>query len=158
MKLKGKFMKKRSSVERTGPGEVTVEITEQDYREARKRGLTDEETLLPGKHKFIRGGFRKRHPNYDPKTATISVGLYLHLGYAVLEHFKRLAAQPGASSVEEQINRALQQFIAPSPTLTQELLGNANFIAAVAEQVNALQKRKSATRKMQKKTVRRKAA
>lgn len=150
-------MKKRSSVERTGPGEVTVEITEQDYREARKRGLTDEETLLPGKHKFIRGGFRKRHPDYDPKTAQVRVGLYLYLDHEVLAHFKNLAAQPGALSVEAQINQALHQFIeaqTKKQSLIDELLGNADFIASVAARVKTQQ----ASRKSRKGPTRRKAA
>lgn len=137
-----------SVVEEKGD-EVIIEVSPEDYAREMAAGVLAEETLSPGRHKFIRGGFRKRHPNFDPKTAKISVGLYLHLDHDVLEYFKRLAEPPGASSVEAQINQALRQCMAqPLPaSVTQELLSNADFIAAVAAQVRVFQQRKSTTRK-----------
>ena len=41
---------------------VVIEVTEADYAADIAAGLSEEETLKPGRHKFIRGGFLKRHP------------------------------------------------------------------------------------------------
>ena len=41
---------------------VVIEVSEADYAADIAAGLTEEETLKPGRHKFIRGGFLKRHP------------------------------------------------------------------------------------------------
>ena len=42
--------------------EVEVIVTEEDYQAGLKRGWTDDDMLKPGRHKVIRGGFLKRHP------------------------------------------------------------------------------------------------
>ena len=42
--------------------EVEVIVTEEDYQAGLKRGWTDDDMLRPGRYKFIRGGFLKRHP------------------------------------------------------------------------------------------------
>lgn len=41
---------------------VVIEVSEADYAADIAAGLSEEETLKPGRHKFIRGGFLKRHP------------------------------------------------------------------------------------------------
>lgn len=43
-------------------GEVELIVTEKDYQEGLKRGWTDDDMLKPGRYKFTRGGFLKRHP------------------------------------------------------------------------------------------------
>lgn len=42
--------------------EVEVIVTEEDYQAGLKRGWTDDDMLRPGRYKFKRGGFLKRHP------------------------------------------------------------------------------------------------
>ena len=42
--------------------EVELIVTEKDYQEGLKRGWTDDDMLKPGRYKFRRGGFLKRHP------------------------------------------------------------------------------------------------
>jgi len=42
--------------------EVEVIVTEEDYQAGLKRGRTDDDMLRPGRYKFFRGGFLKRHP------------------------------------------------------------------------------------------------
>jgi len=42
--------------------EVEVIVTEEDYEAGLKRGWTDDDMLKPGRYKFKRGGFLKRHP------------------------------------------------------------------------------------------------
>lgn len=51
---------------------VTIEISEEDYRRDIEAGMTEDETLKPGRYKLRRGGFWKRHPELmgeDKKTA-----------------------------------------------------------------------------------------
>jgi len=51
---------------------VTIEISEEDYRRDIEAGMTEDETLKPGRYKLRRGGFLKRHPEFkveDKKTA-----------------------------------------------------------------------------------------
>ena len=47
--------------------EVEVIVTEDDYQAGLKRGWTDDDMLRPGRYKFIRGGFLKRHPELKIK-------------------------------------------------------------------------------------------
>ena len=42
--------------------EVEVIVTEEDYQAGLKLGWTDDDMLKPGRYKFRRGGFLKRHP------------------------------------------------------------------------------------------------
>jgi hypothetical protein len=41
---------------------VTIEITEEDYRRDLAAGIAEEDTLKPGRYKMKRGGFLARHP------------------------------------------------------------------------------------------------
>jgi hypothetical protein len=46
---------------------VTIEISEEDYRRDLEAGMTEDETLKPGRYKMTRGGFLKRHPELRDK-------------------------------------------------------------------------------------------
>lgn len=41
---------------------VTIEISEEDYRRDLEAGIEEEATLKPGRYKLKRGGFLERHP------------------------------------------------------------------------------------------------
>ena len=41
---------------------VVIEVSEEDYRRDIEAGMTEDETLKPGRYKLKRGGFLKRHP------------------------------------------------------------------------------------------------
>ena len=41
---------------------VTIEVSEEDYRHDIEAGIGEDETLKPGRYKLKRGGFLKRHP------------------------------------------------------------------------------------------------
>ena len=41
---------------------VTIEVSEEDYRRDLEAGIDEEATLKPGRYKLKRGGFLKRHP------------------------------------------------------------------------------------------------
>ncbi|MDQ3917775.1 MAG: hypothetical protein M3348_04805 [Acidobacteriota bacterium] len=46
---------------------VTIEVSEEDYRRDLEAGMTEEETLKPGRYKLKRGGFLARHPELKAK-------------------------------------------------------------------------------------------
>ena len=55
-----------SVVENDGE-DVVIEISEEDYRRDIEAGMTEDETLKPGRYKLKRGGFLKRHPELKDK-------------------------------------------------------------------------------------------
>ena len=48
-------------------GNVTIEVSEEDYRLDLEAGMTEDETLKPGRHKMRRGGFLACHPEFKPR-------------------------------------------------------------------------------------------
>ena len=55
-----------SVVEEDGEN-VTIEISEEDYRRDLEAGIDPEATLRPGRYKMKRGGFLARHPELKIK-------------------------------------------------------------------------------------------
>jgi hypothetical protein len=51
---------------------VTIEVSEEDYKADLAAGIDEEETMKPGRYKLKRGGFLERHPELkikDKRTA-----------------------------------------------------------------------------------------
>jgi hypothetical protein len=46
---------------------VTIEISEEDYRRDLEAGIAEEDTLKPGRYKLKRGGFLACHPELKLK-------------------------------------------------------------------------------------------
>ena len=46
---------------------MTIEVSEEDYRRDLEAGMTEDETLKPGRYRLRRGGFPKRHPELKDK-------------------------------------------------------------------------------------------
>ena len=46
---------------------VTIEITEEDYRRDLEAGIAEEDALKPGRYRMRRGGFLARHPELKIK-------------------------------------------------------------------------------------------
>lgn len=137
-------------IEKISKDEGYVEITEEDYLEDLASGLSEDEALKPGRHKFIRGGFLKRHPNFDPAKVKTVVHISLGLDLEVLKYFKQLAKETNADSYEmpikqvlrEAMEKARQSSVATSSE-QQTLIENPQFIEAVAERVRKLSKKSS---------------
>ncbi len=51
---------------------VEVHISSEEYQSDLHQGLTEDETLSPGRHLFRRGGFLQRHPFADITNMTIA--------------------------------------------------------------------------------------
>lgn len=125
--------------------DVMVEISEEDYEKSLAEGADPEYALKPGKHKFIRGGFRKRHPDFDSSSAEIKVHVSLSLDLEVLNFFKQRAGLKETDTIEAasvQINQVLREFVegekaqqSKPQDLSLQLLGNDQFINEVAKRV-----------------------
>jgi len=117
-----------------------VEITEADHRQMIAEGADPEYALKPGRHKFRRGGFLERHPEFDPTKVETKVQVTVYLDAEVFNYFKERAAQPDAAPYETQINDALRDAMARGNGVNQQaaLLDDEDFIRAVAERVKAI--------------------
>jgi uncharacterized protein (DUF4415 family) len=122
-----------------------IEITQEDYEAALARGLTPDETMRPGRYRFERGGFLKRHglTPKDIEAATVLIEIKLPLDREVFNYFKQRAAETGAESYQAYINEALRRVMESErkanvlAPLKQELLADQQFIGAVAAAIAA---------------------
>jgi hypothetical protein len=108
--------------------------------------------MKPGRHKFIRGGFLKRHPTFDPATVKTTIYVQLGLDQEVLEYFKQRAKETQAESYEtlikqllrETMERGKQEKLAVMPDPQAALIEDPRFIQAVAERVRKTLSKKNA--------------
>jgi len=124
--------------------EVTIEIAPEDYARDRELGLSDEETLKPGRHTLRRGGFRKRHPEFkgaDTTPRNVKVRISILLDLDVLNFFKERAAQPNAAPYQTQINNELRAVMERRSPYAS-LVADDQFIEAIAERVAEKRRRK----------------
>jgi hypothetical protein len=135
--------------------EVIIEVSPEDYARQMAAGILPDETLPPGLHKGIRGGFLKRHPNFDPATVKTTIYIRLGLDQEVLEYFKQLAKQTGVDSYETLIKQVLHEAMGRGKRKPADLaldaqaalLDNPQFIEAVAERVKKTMSKKTAPKK-----------
>jgi len=130
--------------------EVIIEVSPEDYAREIAAGVSPDETLPPGRHVGIRGGFLKRHPNFDPTKTKTVVHISLGLDLEVLNYFKQLAKETNAESYETPIKQVLRdamekagQDSTSASSEQQTLIENPQFIEAVAERVKKLSKKSS---------------
>ncbi len=95
-------------IERTSPAEGYIEVTEEEYREQLAAGRAADEAFQPGRHRYIRGGFRKHHPDFDSATVKVTVEVTLSLDYEVLEYFKQQAQLLQADSYQAPMAQVLR--------------------------------------------------
>jgi len=89
--------------------EVVIDISEEEYRAELDTGLTADEVLTPGRHRFRRGGFLARHnltPSQTPPTGQKPVTLLLDED--VLAFFQERAQGADTHSYQAEINAALR--------------------------------------------------
>lgn len=145
--------------------EVYIDVTEEQYRAMRAKGIDEEALLKPGRHKFVRGLFKKMHPGYEPKRAKARISIYLDAD--VLAYFRARASQSNAAPYQTQINNELRAIMeretkanSSSKSLAKStvkssrsatdyslLLDDPEFIAAVAERVRQAPRSRKPRRK-----------
>src|SRR5205085_9755964 len=138
----------------TEKGKGFVDVTQADYETQLARVKDEDAVLKPGRYRYERGGFRRRHPEYVPQTGKVKISILLDAD--VLAYFRARAERPHAAPYQTQINQELRQLMErdqhkPAKSAAASdyagLLDDPAFIAAVAERVE-----------MQRKKVRRKTA
>lgn len=124
--------------------ELILEVTQEEYDEAMKKGWTNDDIQKPGKHRYRRTT-RVAKPD-EVKLSSIKVQITLRVDLDVLEHFKKRAAPSNAAAYQTQINHELRKIMETDlsdekPEIKksiEELTSNKDFIRAVAEQLKEL--------------------
>jgi hypothetical protein len=77
---------------------VVIEVSEEDYRRDLEAGMTEDETLKPGRYKMRRGGFHARHPEFKPRRESAPGGKSQVRGSSDEEDSETEAALDGRAS------------------------------------------------------------
>lgn len=120
--------------------ELILEVTQEEYDEAMKKGWTDDDIQKPGKHKY-------RRTTRVAKPAESKVKITMWLDGDILTHFQNRASPSNAAPYQTQINAELRKIM--ERDLSEEaseinknietLATNKEFIRAVAEQLKELE-------------------
>ena len=135
-------------VKKTGKGKGIVDVTEADYKAQLARVKDKDAVLKPGRYRYERGGFKRRHPDYSPQTSKVKISIMVDAD--VLAYFRARAEQPHAAPYQTQINQELRQLMERDQRQSAksavagdyaDLLDDPDFIAAVAERVETQRKK-----------------
>ena len=135
-------------VKKTGKGKGIVDVTEADHQAQLERIKDEDAVLKPGRYRYERGGFKRRHPDYAPETSKIKISILLDAD--VLAYFRARAERPHAAPYQTQINQELRQLMERDQQQATKsaavieyasLLDDPAFIAAVAERVQTQRKK-----------------
>ena len=135
---------------KTNKDEIIVEVTEAEYQADLARGLQADETLRPGRHKFVRGGFLQRHgvTPEEVKQWPTTVEVQTRLD---LDVFNFLTAQANGQKISVIINEMLRQEMTRQkealPPAAVALLENPQFIKALALRLASADTKPKRTRK-----------
>ncbi|MDQ3131893.1 MAG: BrnA antitoxin family protein, partial [Acidobacteriota bacterium] len=113
--------------------ELILEVTQEEYDEAMKKGWNDDDIQKPGKHRY-------RRTTRVAKPSEAKVKITMWLDGDILMHFQKRAAPSNAAPYQTQINHELRKIM--EKDLSDEtteinksietLTTNKNFIRAVA--------------------------
>lgn len=117
-----------------------LEVTPEQYEADIQRGLTDDETLRPGKYLVRRGRFFDNHPELKAIQRTPKARVTIHLDQDIVDSFKQAAATENALPYQTQINLALRKHLQEqSLSLSVSDLPTIQTLArAIAEELQAL--------------------
>ncbi len=117
--------------------EKILEVTQEKYDEAMKKGWTEDDILPVGKHHF-----RRVLPDrvIKPKDAKVKISLYLDGD--ILEYFRQRAAPTNAAPYQTQINNELRRVMENNSTeaasLENDILNNEEFLRALKEKLETI--------------------
>ena len=114
--------------------EMTITVTEEEYRKELEQGLTDDETLKPGKYKVRRSPWAEKL-----KGKKLKVSIYLDAD--ILEYFRQRAEPPHAAPYQTQINNELRKVMEGSQengNLENDILNNEEFLRALKEKLETV--------------------
>ena len=121
--------------------EIVVEVSQEQYEKQIAEGLSEDEVLKAGKHRFKRGGFRERHPNFNVKSSKTRINICIDSD--ILEHFRQRAESPHTAPYQTQINNELRAVMerdlanekAVADATAKKLLEDDEFITALSEKL-----------------------
>lgn len=115
--------------------EMTVTVTEEEYRKEIKKGLTDDETLKPGTYEVRRSPWAAKL-----KGKKLKVSIYLDAD--ILEYFRQRAEPPHAAPYQTQINNELRKIMETDArgkgSLENDILNNEEFLRALKEKLETV--------------------
>ncbi len=115
--------------------EMTITVTEEEYRKELEQGLTDDETLKPGKYKVRRSPWAEKL-----KGKKLKVSIYLDS--EVLEYFRARAEKEHAAPYQTQINNELRRVMENdaqgNKSLENDILNNEEFLRALKEKLETV--------------------
>ncbi len=125
--------------------DLILEVTQEEYDEAMKKGWTDDDIQKPGKHHYRRTTRVAKAEDIAPSNIKVQVTLRVDLD--VLEHFKNRASPTNAAPYQTQINAELRKIMEKDLSdkaveikeSIETLTTNKEFIRAVAEQLKELE-------------------
>jgi uncharacterized protein (DUF4415 family) len=122
--------------------EVVIDVTEEDYRRSRAKGIREEALLKPGRHKFARGDNPLVRAGLLPASPPKKTRISILLDEDIIEHFKKRASAPNALPYQTQIKNTLRAAMMADRGVIAEvedegaaLHTNPTFIKAVARSV-----------------------
>jgi uncharacterized protein (DUF4415 family) len=135
---------------KTDKNELTLNVTQQDYEKQLTSGIEPEAVLLPGEHKFERGGFFARHNikanDVDTSARNTKIAISIRLDGDILEYFKNCAEKPGSAPYQTLINQVLREYIEEKQRnrdfYRKELIEDDAFIDAVAAKIKQRESQK----------------
>ncbi|HXG84544.1 MAG TPA: BrnA antitoxin family protein [Pyrinomonadaceae bacterium] len=112
--------------------EISITVTDEEYRKELEQGLTDDETLKPGKYKVRRSPWAEKL-----KGKKLKVSIYLDAD--IVEYFRRRAEAPHAAPYQTQINNELRKIMENDMRgnggLENDILNNEEFLRALKEKL-----------------------
>lgn len=122
--------------------EFHLDVTEEDYRAGRAKGISEDALLKPGRHTFRRRSPERAAKFADSGSRKVKVRVNIHLDLDVINYFKERAALPNAAPYQTQINQALREVMeheqgAPSASSLLEAFEDARFVALLNEHIAA---------------------
>jgi len=90
-----------------------INVTEEEYYRDLSRGFHEDEVMEPGRHKFKRGGFLRRH-GIDARQPKIRISV--DIDRDIVDYFKKRASD--ADSYTNEFNEILRGLIEAEKHLT----------------------------------------
>lgn len=128
-----------SKTNKNSENEFILEVTQEEYDEAMKKGWTDEDIQKPGKHRY-----RRVSPERVYRPDEVKVRITLEVDGDMLMYFRQRAEKANTESYQTEMNQILRAEMerelkaGETESNVIELTKNKEFIQAVAEQVKEL--------------------
>lgn len=116
--------------------ERTLTVTQEDYEEMKAKGIDDESLLKPGTYKLRRRTKTATREDLHPSNTKVEFQMKLDLD--VLRHFQEQTESEEAQALQLLLNEKLRAVMEEELRLKEvkrKLLGDKNFIAALAEEI-----------------------